>query len=226
MKILDLDSYCWQVLPPVLIDDTWGLGLLPKDHIRGIKFKLGNFLQPVPKRQECYWRGPSLQRCDRFRELENTLVAFTKPLYGLCKRGERGGMVLITLDVFDHWLKDPDHYLSTECFDGLKGLFSLLGILQEEGLRVLVLPTGKHGHSKWTLRALNGRVPTFEYWWEVVKTVMGSFQGLDKEEDVVLSKTDHEWYRMLGTEDGTEDSSTLARSNCTICSMIGDAGRV
>jgi hypothetical protein len=48
--------------------------------------------------------------------------------------------------------------------------------------------------------ALNGRVPTFENWWKVVKTVMGSPQSLDKGEDIVLFKTDHEWYRMLDVE--------------------------
>jgi hypothetical protein len=86
--------------------------------------------------------------------------------------------------------------------DSLNELFSLLGILQEEGLRVLVFPKGEWEHelSKWTLRALNGKVPTFEDWWEVVKTVMTSPHSLDKEEDIVLSKTNQEWYRMLGIE--------------------------
>jgi hypothetical protein len=205
MKILDLDQD-WKVLPPVLVDDTWGLGLLPKDHIRAIKLELDHFMRPVPGRQGCILRGPSLQRCYRFRELENTLAAFMKPLYGL----REGGMVLITIEIPEHWLENPDDYFTTLCMDSLKELFSLLGILQEDrstftkeplrGLRVLVFPTGEHARNKWALRALNGRVPTFENWWKVGKTVMGSPKSLDKGEDIVLSKTDHEWYRMLNVE--------------------------
>ena len=199
MKVLDLGPE-WQILPLVLDDDTWDLDMLPKDHIRAIRFELDGFLRPVHTRYGYQLGETSLQHCIRFRELKQTLVAFMEPLYGLCERGQPGGMVLITIDILTYWFENPDHWLTAQKIGSLNELFSLLRTLQEEGLRVLVFPKGEHGHDKSVLRTLKGKVPTFEDWWEVVKTVMDSLQTLDEEKNILLSGSDRVWYGLLDIE--------------------------
>jgi hypothetical protein len=199
MKVLDLGPD-WHILPLVLDDDTWDLDMLPKNHIRAIKFELEGYLRSVHTSYGYQLGETSLQHCFRFRELKHTLAGFMEPLYDLCERGQPGGMVLITIEIRIYWLENPDNWITTQKMDSLNELFTLLRILQEKGLRVLVFPKGEHGHNKWVLRALKGKVPTFEYWWEVVKTAMDSLQSLDEEKDIVLPDSDQVWHSLLDIE--------------------------
>jgi hypothetical protein len=171
----------WRLLGPFLANDVWHAGLDPKEHVRALTTAV--YASEFVARSDGNRKGSK----------QDTIELLIDTLHG-SRDMEKGSFFCLRVQFYN--------YISGVCtrgadfLAGLEAVFAVLGLLQKDGVNVLVYPEGLRASQ--ALQSFCGPVPSVQEWLSRAYEYQGmnllTWQDL---EGLPTARQDRVWYELM-----------------------------